>query len=478
MAIGSRKSGRAFSPLNRAIIFTPLFWICYQLAARSSDAALWLTRLDSPVFVAFVVLAVPTIYMPRRWYYKVFLILPAAMIVLAVVDVFRQYSRVPEGAGFAWFLVKPAYLIAATTGFLIICQYFLSLGRFRKVTRITMLLLLIYGGFAFRQNYIDYKDALARRSTTSTDIMLIAETVPVLKGDNKVTHVPAAPCRFSADGGYVQGCPMELLQRLFQVNTTKVAQADMGETSAMAISLAAVLFIAVLCFISARWWCGWICPLSTLGDIFDTIRRWFGLPHLKTARPINLAYLFTGLSLGSFGLLLAKLYPHIDEQGKFMGCKIPVYPFCKICPGQQVCPVASQGLGAYPGLPTWDWLYGFFKIACFTLLVLYLASFAVGRRLWCRLCPMGMINGIFNRGGLISLKKDAQKCNKCAACNEVCPMDIHTVAEEMEKEDVSSFDCVYCMRCVENCPQDKCLRIEFAGKTLAESEFRTNINES
>jgi len=71
----------------------------------------------------------------------------------------------------------------------------------------------------------------------------------------------------------------------------------------------------------------------------------------------------------------------------------------------------------------------------------------------------------------LALKKEVRKCNGCGVCNEVCPMNIHSVAEEMEKEDVSTFECIYCMKCVEKCPQDECLRVEFAGKKVAESKF-------
>jgi polyferredoxin len=85
-------------------------------------------------------------------------------------------------------------------------------------------------------------------------------------------------------------------------------------------------------------------------------------------------------------------------------------------------------------------------IGSLTLLTLFLASFALGRRLWCHFCPMGMIGGIFNRGGLFALKKDVLKCNGCGACNEVCPMDVQLVAEEMKKEEVSSFEIIYCMK--------------------------------
>ncbi|MCX7704481.1 MAG: 4Fe-4S binding protein, partial [Planctomycetota bacterium] len=251
----------------------------------------------------------------------------------------------------------------------------------------------------------------------------------------------------------------------------KVIEGGVGETSLLAVLLAALVSLIILSFVGARLWCGWVCPLSTAGDVIDSVRRFFRLPHLKPAQPLKTGYLFSGISFASFGLFLAKTYPHLDTEGRFLGCKIPVYPFCKICPGQQICPVLSQGPQGYPPLPTSDWLFGFFKYGAIALLVLFLLSFALGRRLWCRFCPMGMIGGLFNRGGMLALKKDVRKCNHCGVCNEVCPMDIHVVAEEKEQEDVSSFECVYCLKCVDKCPRNGCLHIEFAGKKVAESHF-------
>ncbi len=465
---------KASKPARKSALILGLsaaFWVIYTLVSFNDSIAEWLGRLDSPIFLVMVVLVLPAIFFSNRRNYKYFLLVPGACLVLLVVEVFGRYSTAPDDAGFLWFIARPLYLIAAVVGFLVLSRHFLSLGNFRRLTRITALVVLIYGGFAFRQSYTDYSEMLARRSDANPDVMLVAETVPVVRGVNQVTHIPGAPCRFSADGGYVQGCPMELLQRTAQVNYPAAAGGDVSESAALAIALGAILFVAILAFVGARWWCGWVCPLSALGDIIDAVRRRLGLPHLKPTQPVKTTYLASGLSLGGFGLLLAKFYPHIDAQGKFIGCKIPVYPFCKICPGQQVCPVASQGPSGYSGLPTWDWLYGFFLLGCLSLLTLFLASFAAGRRLWCHFCPMGIIGGIFNRGGLFALKKEVRKCNGCGVCNEVCPMNIHSVAEEMEKENVSTFECIYCMKCVEKCPQDGCLRVEFAGRTIAESKF-------
>ena len=301
-----------------------------------------------------------------------------------------------------------------------------------------------------------------------------------------MSYLPGAPCRFSADGGYVQGCVMELFQRMIQLKWENVIKGNPNDVAVFAMQLAALLGILVFLYIGARWWCGWVCPLSGIGDIFDFIRRKMGLPHLKPSQPVKFAALVSGLSLGSAMLLFAKAYAYVDADGKFAGCKIPLYPFCKICPGQQICPVAAKGPEGYPPLPGMEWFFGFFRYGSLLLLAFFILAFMGARRLWCRFCPMGMTGGLFNKGALLSLKKDVRKCNNCGVCSEVCPMDIQSVRDagiyredpvqtkprlEVTSRDVSSFDCIYCMKCVHHCPQDQCLSVEFAGKKISESKF-------
>ncbi|MFC1484925.1 4Fe-4S binding protein [bacterium] len=367
--------------------------------------------------------------------------------------------------------MRPAFLIGAVSSFLVIVQYFVNIQVFRKITRISMLVILVYGGFLFRQSYKDYNEMLSRRNIVKNDIIALSDTTPVMKYDNKLSYIPSAVCRFSAEGGYVQGCVMELLQRVMQINLIKVKKGDTTEVALFAIALAAIFTILVLLYVGARWWCGWICPLSTLGDIFDTLRRWAKLPHFKLNRAFKHSYFYSGISLASFSLLLAKAYAHVNENGMFMGCKIPLYPFCKICPAQQVCPVAAKGPSGYPPLAGTEWLFGFFKVCAIFLVIIFIISFITARKLWCYFCPMGIIGGVFNKNSFISIKKDAQKCNGCGVCNDVCPMDIHKVQKEMIQKDVTSFNCVYCLNCVDNCPQDKCLSLQFANKKIIESKF-------
>ncbi|MBU4200554.1 MAG: 4Fe-4S binding protein [Verrucomicrobia bacterium] len=467
-------TGRGHSGKSRAAIalwFALVFHIAFDTAQLNPKAALWLARIENPFMAFLAVLAIPAILLRAGIWRRGLLALSIAGIALAGLEITFQYKQVPSGQ-FIWFPMRPLALAGAFMGLLVLAGQFLPLNLLRKTVRIACLVLLLYGGFAFRQSWTDYTQAVERRPHARTDIMTITETVPVLRDDNRLSYAPAAPCRFSADGGYFQGCNMELAQRIMQMDFAKIRAGDTGEISLAAKVLAACLALFAMCFVAGRWWCGWVCPLSTLGDGFDLIRRAIRLPHLKPARTVKLSYLLSGISLSSFGLLLARAWPNLDANGMMLGCKIPLYPFCKICPGQQVCPIASRGLAGISPLPGAEWLFGFFRYGIVALLLLFIVSFLTSRRLWCRFCPMGMLGGLFNGGAMVALKKNPVKCNGCGACNEVCPMDIHHVQAERVKHEVTTYDCVLCLKCVAACPQDACLSVELAHCAVCESEFK------
>jgi len=455
------------------VLVVALFFAVYYLVRGTAAGARWLAAMNTPFAAVFLTVVLPAMHLPRNKWYRLFLVWPVLLVAIAVVSVVDAYRAVPGNArGFHWILVRPVWLIAGVTATLVLIQPLLRLATFRRVVRGTCLVVLVYGGFALRQSYDDYQAMLARRKDAVQDMMLLSETSPVMQHDDRLAYLPSAPCRFTADGGYVQGCNLEMIQRLMQVNLGAVGRRDPSAIGALSIILGALVVFLVFCFATGRAACGWLCPLSTLGDVLNWFRVRLGLPHYKPAQPVKLAALFSGIGLGSIALAMAKAYPHLDAEGKFAGCKIPLYPFCKICPSQQVCPVAAHGVSAYAGLPTWDWGFGFFRAACMALLAFFALGFIASRRLWCRLCPMGMIAGLFNRGGMFRLAKDAGKCNQCGVCADVCPMDIDMVRSEMTDENVSSFDCVLCLKCVEKCPRDECLSIEHAGAKVAESQYQ------
>lgn len=458
---------RWLAPIGFALLFGGSYW----LATREPEINPWLYRLESPLLPALLPLALPALLLPRTRAYRIFLVLPALALLGLVIQVIINYRQLPAGTAYLGLPASPTMLMLGVVAALVLVERWLTLRTFRRVVRLTLFAVLMFGGFLLRQNATDYASMEARRAVARKDIVSFAETTPVLRDDNRLSYLPAAPCRFSADGGYVQGCVLEWGQRLLQLDPRKILAGNVEETALFAITLAAGTSLLALLFIGARAWCGWVCPLALTGDALDWVRRTCGLPHLKPAPSVKLATFASGISLTSFTLLLAAATPRLDAQGRFLGCKIPVYPFCKICPGQQVCPVASKGPAAYPPLPGFDWLGGFFLFAALLLVLFFVASFMAGRRLWCRFCPMGMVGGLFNRGGLVALKKTARRCNGCGVCREVCPMDIPTVATEMTRADVTTFDCIYCLECVAACPQQGCLHAELAGHVVTASTY-------
>ncbi len=461
--------------LRRAVplLFAILFYVLYYRLLEEPATGDWLYRLESVFIPPLLLLVLPAVYLRHVRLYRLFLVFPAGVLAGLAAHLAVRLRCASPGSGFIGLPVAPGMLALGVTAALVLVQPVLSLSAFRRTVRLTVFVVLMFGGFLFRQNASAYQAMVARRAVARQDIITFSETSPVLHDHRRLAYLPAAPCRFSADGGYVQGCSMDLLQRLLQLDFRKTAAGSVEETALLAMVLAALVSLLVLLFAGGRFWCGWACPLSTAGDVFDWLRRLLGLPHCKPAPSLERAGFRTGLSLGAFGLLLAAAVPRLDAQGKFMGCKIPLYPFCKICPGQQVCPVASGGPGAYPPLPGWEWMNGFFLTAALVLGTYFVVSFAAARRLFCRFCPMGMIGGIFNRGGLLALRKTPRRCNSCGICREVCPMNIRDVAAAQGRDDVSTFDCLYCLECVARCPRKDCLRLEFAGRAVVRSDWPT-----
>ncbi|MHC4915732.1 MAG: 4Fe-4S binding protein [Planctomycetota bacterium] len=404
------RGGSRWRPSARAALIGAavlVFWVVHGVACLSGRVSDWLAGTESPLVAVFLVIVLPAMYLPRGRGYRLFLAVPATVLLLALVDLWQNMRGVPRGE-WAWFPIRPVWLMGGIASLLVLIQPLLALRHFRTAVRLTCFLVLTYGGCALRSSYDDYKDTVRRRNSLTTTGVITA-TVPALRNDRRMTYLPSAPCRFTADGGYVQGCNMELAQRVMQVNWldgNKRVDA-IGNTELL---LGALLFFLIVSFILARWFCGWLCPLSFMGDLLDRIRRLLRLPHLKPARPLKLAYVFSGGGLAGLTLLMAKLQPHVDERtGAILGCRIPAYPFCKICPSQPVCSVIGRAAPEYAPVPGTDLTFGFFTTFYIVLLVVFLLSFAMGRRLWCRMCPMGMISGVFNRGGLMKLRGDGPR---------------------------------------------------------------------
>ncbi len=452
-----------------ALIFTVFFYISYKYVLTNPVAERWLERLESPFSAVTLLLVLPAFFGNRN--IRRFLILPSSLlIIMSAAEIFNRSSSLPDSASWFNFIASPGLIVSSTAGILIILSNFLSTKLFRTSCRVVFLILLVYGGVLFRHSLDDYRTMSASQRSPG-EIITLMETSPVLKKSSHRPAMPSAPCRFASGGGFVQGCPMESLQHVIQLRKDKIMSGNLTELQTLAVGIASLLTLLIFLLVGARLWCGWFCPLATIGDIFDWIRQKLNIDHFKYRGFVRKLLLTTGITAGTAGLLMALAYGSVDSSGKFAGLKIPPYPFCKMCPGEEIFPVASGGLSQLPPLPGTEWMGGFFTVALLSMVAFFFFGFLTSRRLWCRLCPMGLIGGLFNRGGAVSLEKDSGKCTGCAVCREVCPVDIDHVYREMKIRDVTTFECLLCLKCIEKCPENGCLSFTFCGSKVTESSF-------
>ncbi|GAG19574.1 unnamed protein product, partial [marine sediment metagenome] len=228
-----------------------------------------------------------------------------------------------------------------------------------------------------------------------------------------------------------------------------------------------ILIFVGLAFLFGRLWCGWICPLGTIGDVLNALRRRLHFDHLAFPMGFRKA-----LRFGAYALLVPTLaISTLIGTPTFASYQCYLFlPYCQVCPARLLCPLFG-GLSS-----TWvDFTNGittFFTIASLVVLGLFAGAFFLGRRIWCHVCPIGLINSWFNRGAATELRKDPLKCNHCAACADACPMGLDQVAREKERTVLNDPACILCLRCVDACPRDDCLTVTFLGKTLLRSKYR------
>lgn len=268
-------------------------------------------------------------------------------------------------------------------------------------------------------------------------------------------YVPSAVCKFNPQGGLAAACPV------YFVND------KLTWLIPLQYLLGYVLVFFLLGLLLSRLWCGWVCPLGSISDALNWARRRLGLRHLdfteRFRRTLSVAkYSLLGLSVLISGIIAV---PALQKYQCYF-----FLPFCQLCPGRILFPLFD---GTIPKVTDFSALTpAVFTVLAWSFFGLFLAGSLLGRRVWCRLCPIGACHEFFNRGGLVALKKEPLKCNRCGICAVACPVEYRGVYEEKIMADISHRDCILCLRCVEMCPKSDCLQLTFLGKRLAGSSFK------
>ena len=200
--------------------------------------------------------------------------------------------------------------------------------------------------------------------------------------------------------------------------------------------------IILICLVIPRGFCGYVCPLGTLIDIFDwAIGRRIKLLHVETEGWwANLRYFILALAIisAAFGLLLNGFVAAIPVVTRAM-----------------VFILGPLQLGLMR-----DWYLvppmnaGYFVSVALFLLILSLGL--LRRRFWCRyVCPTGALFSLANLLRLTERKVEAT-CVECGRCSDACSFG--AIGPDYATR---ALNCTFCQGCGGVCPAKS---INFTGR--------------
>ena len=129
----------------------------------------------------------------------------------------------------------------------------------------------------------------------------------------------------------------------------------------------------------------------------------------------------------------------------FFGVEHPL-AICQVCPVgalESSLPRKIAGPLLAGESITWSGSLGL-KMA---LLAGFVAAMLFTQRPWCRLCPLGLSFGLFNRFSAVFLKFKPESCTQCKLCHKSCDL----VARP--EKNFFSTDCTRCLECSQCPPQ-------------------------
>jgi MauM/NapG family ferredoxin protein len=236
------------------------------------------------------------------------------------------------------------------------------------------------------------------------------------------------------------------------------------------IGLSILMVLATIVF--GRFFCGWICPLGASIDLIGSLRKnKRSLAEVKNIKISGLKYIvLSAIAVSSlFGIQIAWLFDPMVIMGRFVS--INLIPTLTLAINNIFIALLKSSSIDNPVYDLYRTLKesilgirtSYFSNASVVLLLFFIivSSSLMLPRLWCRaICPLGAIYSIASRFSI--LRRITERCSFCGRCKELCRMGAI-------KEDSSCRmgECILCMDCLYDCPQQK-TRFSF---------FRTNKRE-
>lgn len=233
------------------------------------------------------------------------------------------------------------------------------------------------------------------------------------------------PGESSKGGAFDAFCPFGAIETLWAYITT-------GHTLKTTNLLNFTVLLAVLgvSLVAGRAFCGWMCPLGTLQDMFTGwARRLSGEKNRRRGKksqaqfPIQVPEKLDRWLRYLKYLVLAAI---------LIASTMTVYP-----PLMDICP--ARAIFAF------HWNTPLLGVT----LVLFILTSMLIQRFSCKyLCPLAAVLAIFNKVSPIHIRTNPEHCTNCGRCEAECPVDIPAIPENLR-----STECIRCLECVETCVQ-------------------------
>ncbi|HUX22318.1 MAG TPA: 4Fe-4S binding protein [Spirochaetia bacterium] len=185
----------------------------------------------------------------------------------------------------------------------------------------------------------------------------------------------------------------------------------------------------VVALVFRRSFCGNVCPLGTLQELTAKLgkklfRRRFTMPAVidRPARYLKYLVLVVVVALSAiFGELIIRPY---------------------------------DPWAAYQHIVSKELFTGF--LIGLIVLVASLAGSLFYDRFFCKyMCPMGAFLGLVSKLGWYRIRRDADLCTSCGACDKACPVNLKVATSD----EVKSAECLSCNQCVLACPVKGALEV-------------------
>jgi polyferredoxin len=255
--------------------------------------------------------------------------------------------------------------------------------------------------------------------------------------------------RGSSLPGDLANIPMRL-DPLLGLSSTLAARAfQIGSVLALVTLLLTLVF--------GRAWCGWLCPLGTVLDMFPSKlgrRRQAAVPESwrKAKYALLLIILFAAL-MGNQTLvfldplailsrtLSTAVWPALDQIVTALATLLSSVPGLD-------APVSSVDEAVRPLILPAEPVSYQDALLFASLFIGLVALNVLAPRFWCRyLCPLGGLLGLISRVALFR-RQVAESCTACRLCTPACP----TGTIDPDRDYASDpAECTVCMECVATC---------------------------